>query len=65
MKRIIFIMMAVGFFTGGFAQKSQFVKLAEEFDNGEFVWELRYNGLRVGEFWPVSAINLITKHDGR
>lgn len=44
-----------------FSQKSFFVKTDEVFKNGKFVWSLEFDGNRVGEFWPINAINLITK----
>lgn len=33
----------------------------EQFKNGEIVWEVQSNGQRVGEFWPVHGLNLVTK----
>jgi len=42
--------------------KTRFVPTNEKFKNGELVFELRNeNGERIGEFWPIKIINLVTK----
>lgn len=42
--------------------KTQLIPTSEKFKNGELVYELRNeNSERVGEFWPIRGINLVTK----
>ena len=46
--------------TASWAQTS-FQKTAEKFKNSEFVWNVVSSGQKVGEFWPVHGLNLVTK----
>ncbi|MBP7804869.1 MAG: hypothetical protein KA052_01440 [Candidatus Pacebacteria bacterium] len=41
--------------------QTSFQQTNEKFKNGEYVWELQNDGERVGEFWPVHGLNLVTK----
>ncbi len=42
--------------------QTKFRKTTEQFKNHEFVWEVMKNDTeRVGEFWPIHALNLVTK----
>ncbi len=41
--------------------QTQFTKTTEQFKNKEFVWNVVYNDKRVGEFWPIHGLHLITK----
>ncbi len=40
---------------------TEFKKTSEMFPNKEFVWGVESEGKRVGEFWPIHGINLVTK----
>ncbi|MBP9802804.1 MAG: hypothetical protein KBD14_00650 [Candidatus Pacebacteria bacterium] len=40
---------------------TEFKPTREKFKNGEFVYSVESEGSRVGEFWPVKGINLVTK----
>jgi|GEM_PF-2146066 len=47
-----------------FEQKGIYTELLEtneKFKNGESVWEIISSGERVGEFWPIHGLNLVTK----
>lgn len=43
------------------AQKTYFEKTLQQFTNHEYVYNVIDSGQKVGEFWPVKAINLVTK----
>jgi hypothetical protein len=36
-------------------------KTSEQFKNKEFVWNVNNNGHKVGQFWPIHGLNLVTK----
>ena len=63
MKKIVIIVVVTITTLSASAQgfKTRFLKTNEQFKNGKFVWEVSdtYTG-RVGEFWPISAVNLVT-----
>jgi len=40
---------------------SQFIKTNEQFKNGKYVYNIESDGKIVGEFWPINAIDLVTK----
>lgn len=43
-----------------FAQ-TQFTQTNERFKNGQFVYALLNNNIHVGEFWPISGLDLVTR----
>lgn len=45
----------------GRAQQTFFQKTNQQFTNHEYVYNVIHSGAKVGEFWPVKAINLVTK----
>jgi len=61
MKRIILItLLFFSLIISAFSQ-TKLEKSSEQFSNGEYVWEVIYNNQIVGEFWPVNALNLVTR----
>ena len=40
---------------------TEFKKTNQQFKNGEYIYSVESNNERVGEFWPVRGINLVTK----
>lgn len=46
--------------TGVHAQ-TKLQQTQEKFKNNEFVWEVLADDKRVGEFWPIHSLNLVTK----
>ena len=43
------------------AQHTEFVKTTQQFRNKEYVYNVVVEGKKIGEFWPIKAINLVTK----
>ena len=41
--------------------QTKFQQTSESFRNGEFVWNVIANGQKIGEFWPIHGLNLVTK----
>ena len=56
-KLIVFVLVCIA--SGALAQTS-FQQTAEKFKNGEFVWNVVNNNQKVGQFWPIHGINLVT-----
>lgn len=40
--------------------QTTFIKTTEKFKNGEYVYQVKNNGVVVGEFWPIHGMNLVT-----
>jgi hypothetical protein len=61
MKKITICIVFILSFCQGQSQRTEFVKTNQKFENGEFVWNIFDGSDIVGEFWPIHAINLVTK----
>jgi hypothetical protein len=64
MKNVLILMAFIATFGAAQAQSEKITQLkqtAEVFQNGQFVWNVEFYGQKVGEFWPVQGLNLVTK----
>ncbi|MES2930925.1 MAG: hypothetical protein V4665_04040 [Patescibacteria group bacterium] len=60
MKKTIFF--AVIFFIATLVQgQTSLQKTSEQFRNGKSVWDLLSDDEKIGEFWPINGLNLVTK----
>ncbi len=61
-KLLIYVVVILVFCVSGnvFAY-TELTKSGERFSNGKYVWNVVNDGDTVGEFWPISGINLVTK----
>ena len=61
MKKIINLCLFVASIYSTNAQSTAFEKTDEKFDNNEFVWQVKFNDIKIGEFWPVHGIEFLPK----
>lgn len=64
MKNTLILMAFIATFGAVHAQNGRITELkqtTEMFQNKEFVWNVQFLGQKVGEFWPIHGLNLVTK----
>jgi hypothetical protein len=57
----VFILVSLLILGLGLYSQTTLKPTSEQFKNKEFVHEVKFLGQRVGEFWPVKGLNLVTK----
>lgn len=60
MKKIIFLTALILLTLNIFSQGTKFIPTQEKFSNGELVYQVVHHGGKVGEFWPIKSVKLIT-----
>jgi len=59
-QKFISFIITLFFSLSSFSQTSELTKTDEFFKNGKMVYNINYRGQNIGEFWPVSGMQLVT-----